>query len=130
MNNLKTILLVDDEVDIVEAMSFFLKRKGLEVLTAQNGFDALKVLKETPHKPQLILLDGNMPVMNAREFLSARYSQNIFPNIPVMLLSSDLWDVDDPSIICHVPKPFDLIYLIDKIESFFPTTSTAVEVLR
>lgn len=124
MSTLKTILLVDDEVDIMHAMSFFLKRKGIEVLTAVNGLEALKVLQETPHKPQLILLDGNMPLMNAKDFLKARKGENIHPNIPVILLSSDLWDVDDPSIICHVPKPFDLIYLIEKIESFFPMKTT------
>lgn len=125
MKTLKTILLVDDEVDIMDAMGFFLKRKGLEVLTAPNGFEALRVLQESPHKPQLILLDGNMPVMNARDFLKARIKEDIFPHIPVMLLSSDLWDVDDASIICHVPKPFDLLNLIEKIETFFPPVPTA-----
>ena len=125
MKTLKTVLLVDDEVDIMEAMSFFLKRKGLEILTAQNGLEALRVLQEAHNKPQLILLDGNMPLMNARDFLKARKTENIFPNIPVMLLSSDLWDVDDSSIICHVPKPFDLINLIEKIETFFPPQISA-----
>jgi CheY-like chemotaxis protein len=118
MNTLKTVLLVDDEEDIIMALSFFLKRKGFQVLTAVNGLEALEVLQE--HKPQLILLDGNMPLMNAKEFLAARKSENISPNIPVILLSSDLWEVDDPSILCHIPKPFDTNHLIERIESFFP----------
>lgn len=118
MSTLNTVLLVDDEEDIMLAMSFFLKRKGIQVLTAVNGLEALKVLQE--HKPQLILLDGNMPLMNAKEFLAARKSKNISPNIPVILLSSDLWEVDDASILCHIPKPFDLIHLIERMESFFP----------
>lgn len=120
MSTLRTVLLVDDEVDITLAMSFFLKRKGIHVLTAVNGLEALKVLQNTPQKPQLILLDGNMPLMNAREFLAARKSEKIYPQIPVILLSSDLWDEEDPSILCHIPKPFDLNNLIEKMESFFP----------
>ena len=120
MSALKTVLLVDDEVDIMLAMSFFLKRKGIQVLTAINGIEALKVLQESVQKPQLILLDGNMPLMNAKDFLATRKSENIFPHVPVILLSSDLWDVDDPSILCHIPKPFDLINLIERMESFFP----------
>lgn len=120
MSALKTILLVDDEQDIVQAMSFFLKRKGIEVLTASHGLEAMNVISASVNKPQLILLDGNMPVMNAREFLKTRKTENLYPQIPVILLSSDLWDIDDPSILCHVPKPFDLLELIDRIESFFP----------
>lgn len=123
MSTLKTILLVDDEKDIVEAMGFFLKRKGIEVLTAGNGLEAMNVISTSPNKPQLILLDGNMPVMNAREFLKTRRIEKFFSDIPVILLSSDLWDIDDPSIICHEPKPFDLLQLIDRIESFFPKKS-------
>jgi CheY-like chemotaxis protein len=124
MSTLKTVLLVDDEADIVQAMSFFLKRKGITVLTAANGLEALKVLQESLVKPQLILLDGNMPLMNAKEFLATRMSENIHPRVPVILLSSDLWEVDDPSILCHVPKPFDLINLIERMESFFPSKPT------
>lgn len=124
MSTLKTILLVDDEQDIVQAMSFFLKRKGIEVLTAGNGLEAMHAIRDAVNKPQLILLDGNMPVMNAREFLRTRKAENHYPQIPVILLSSDLWDIDDPSIMCHVPKPFDLLQLIDRIESFFPKRST------
>lgn len=124
MSTLKTVLLVDDEVDIMLAMSFFLKRKGINVLTAVNGLEALKVLKDSPQKPQLILLDGNMPLMNAKDFLATRKSENIYPHIPVILLSSDLWDVDDASILCHIPKPFDLINLIEKMESFFSKKPT------
>lgn len=56
------ILLVDDEVDILEFISYNLKKEGYEVYTAQNGKEAIKVaVAQIPH---LIILDVMMPVMD------------------------------------------------------------------
>lgn len=114
---MKTILIIDDEVDIQGALSFFLKRKGYEVLTASNGQEGLNLLKDSPRRPDLILLDGNMPMMNGRGFLKARKELNIYSSVSVILLSSDLWDVNDPTILRQIPKPFDLNFLLETIES-------------
>ena len=56
------ILLVDDEVDILEFISYNLEKEGFKVYTAQNGADAIKVAeKKLPH---LIILDVMMPEMD------------------------------------------------------------------
>jgi len=56
------ILLVDDEIDILEFISYNLRKEGFEVFTAQNGVTALKIAeKENPH---LIILDVMMPEMD------------------------------------------------------------------
>lgn len=56
------VLLVDDELDILEFLSYNLEKAGYEVFTAKNGIEALKVAeKETPH---LIILDVMMPEMD------------------------------------------------------------------
>lgn len=112
---MKTILIIDDEVDIQGALGFFLKRKGYDVLTASNGLEGLGILADK--RPDLILLDGNMPLMNGREFLKARKEQNLHPGLAVILMSSDLWDVKDSSILRQIPKPFDLNFLLETIES-------------
>lgn len=114
---MKTILIIDDEVDIQAALGFFLKRKGYDVMAASNGDEGLSLLQDNTKRVDLILLDGNMPVMNGREFLKARKDRNIHPNVSVILLSSDLWDVDDPTIRRQIPKPFDLNFLLETIES-------------
>lgn len=114
---MKTILIIDDEVDIQSALGFFLKRKGFDVLTASNGQEGIAILRDNPKRPDLILLDGNMPVMNGREFLKVRKDQNVSPNVSVILLSSDLWDVQDPSILRQIPKPFELNFLLETIET-------------
>lgn len=57
-----TILLVDDEPDILEFLGYNLEREGYRVLKAKNGQKALKLARE--HKPQLVILDVMMPVMD------------------------------------------------------------------
>ncbi len=56
------ILLVDDEVDILEFISYNLEKEGYIVYTAQNGLEALKAAEK--YQPQLILLDVMMPEMD------------------------------------------------------------------
>jgi two-component system alkaline phosphatase synthesis response regulator PhoP len=59
------LLLVDDEPDVLEFLSYNLKKEGYEILTANNGKDAIKIaLSENPH---LILLDVMMPEMDGIE---------------------------------------------------------------
>ena len=50
-----TILLVDDELDILEIIGYNLSAEGYNVVTAQNGVEAIKKAKK--HKPELIILD-------------------------------------------------------------------------
>ena len=59
------ILLVDDEPDILEFMEYNLKKEGYHVLTAKNGKEALDIAKK--EKPQLVILDIMMPVMDGIE---------------------------------------------------------------
>ncbi|MEI7980699.1 MAG: response regulator transcription factor [Bacteroidota bacterium] len=60
-----TILLADDEADILEFLGYNLEREGYRVLKAKNGKTALKLASE--YKPQLIILDVMMPVMDGME---------------------------------------------------------------
>jgi len=60
-----TILLVDDEPDILEFLGYNLEKEGYRVLKAKNGQKALKLARE--HKPQLVILDVMMPVMDGMD---------------------------------------------------------------
>ena len=60
-----TILLVDDELDFLEIIGYNLSAEGYNVLTAQNGVEAIKKAKK--HKPELIILDVMMPQMDGIE---------------------------------------------------------------
>ena len=67
-NNEITILLVDDEVDILEFLGYNLEKEGFRVLKAKNGEKAVKLARE--HKPQLIILDVMMPGIDGIETCS------------------------------------------------------------
>ena len=60
-----TILLVDDEPDILEIVSYNLKEEGYKVFTAENGLEAIEIAKEK--KPHLVVLDVMMPEMDGIE---------------------------------------------------------------
>lgn len=62
MSEEKTILLVDDEIDILEFISYNLEKEGYRVFTAQNGRDAIKIAEKK--SPDLIILDVMMPEMD------------------------------------------------------------------
>jgi two-component system, OmpR family, alkaline phosphatase synthesis response regulator PhoP len=65
INNDFTILLVDDETDILDFVGYNLRKEGYQVLTSDNGRDAIKKAKES--LPHLILLDVMMPEMDGIE---------------------------------------------------------------
>ncbi len=67
-NNEITILLVDDEADILEFLGYNLEKEGFRVLKAKNGEKAVKLARE--HKPQLIILDVMMPGIDGIETCS------------------------------------------------------------
>ncbi len=60
-----TILLVDDEADILEFLGYNLEREGYRVIKAKNGAKGVKLAQE--YKPQLIILDVMMPVMDGMQ---------------------------------------------------------------
>ena len=60
----QTVLVVDDEQNIVNIIAFNLKKEGYEVLTAGDGEEAVEIVEK--HQPDLILLDIMMPKMDMR----------------------------------------------------------------
>ncbi len=64
-NSEVTILLVDDEPDILEFLGYNLSKEGYKVITAKNGQKALKLARE--FNPQVVILDVMMPVMDGME---------------------------------------------------------------
>jgi CheY-like chemotaxis protein len=82
----RTLLLVDDEWVIAEALEGVLSDAGYRVLTAPNGKQALARLTEI--RPDVILLDFMMPVMNGAATLAALAHDPSLRDIPVILMSS------------------------------------------
>ena len=83
-NTSPTILIVDDEETIREMYRMKFMRDGFQVLTARNGKEALALTTEK--KPDLILLDILMPVMDGYEFLKELRKKGA--HVPVIVLSN------------------------------------------
>lgn len=81
-----TILVVDDEPVARTFASKKIADNGYKVLTAGNGEEALAVLNQT--KPDLILLDVEMPKMNGYTFVGELAKKNLDPRIPIVVLTS------------------------------------------
>ena len=116
----KTILFVDDETDFVEMMKFRLEKEGYIVVPARNGEDALGKLEQI--KPDLIILDINMPKMGGLEFYNRIITQHGRARYPVLVLTARA-DLDelfkDIEAEGFLQKPFDIGDFISEIKRIF-----------
>ncbi len=83
-----TILVVDDDIDIRDAMCLVLQHSGYRTLSAANGAEALRALGDGA-SVDLILLDRMMPVMDGWGFRNAQRDGPAFADIPVVVLTGD-----------------------------------------
>jgi two-component system response regulator MprA len=113
-----TILLVEDDVDVREALADALGDKGYLVECASDGEHALHLLR-TAARPGLILLDLMMPRMNGTEFRMAQREDPALADLPVVLLSADA-RIEEMARALKVQgavrKPIDLDQLCGLIE--------------
>ena len=82
----ETILVVDDEEDILLLCRVNLEFEGYRVITASSGVEALTRAREA--RPDLVLLDVMMPRMNGRDLLRAMRADPAYAAVPVILMSA------------------------------------------
>ena len=116
------IALVDDEKNILTSVSLILRSEGFNVITYENGEEAIDGLEKKP--PNLALLDIKMPRMNGRELLiRIRKSKNVnLKNIPVIFLTSKDDEQDEIAGLRmgasdYITKPFSQRLLIERINT-------------
>jgi len=116
--NKAKILIVDDEPDYVSTIQHHLEWSNYRTVVATNGKEGLE--KAASDKPDLILLDTNMPVMNGHETLEQMSKDPQLKNIPVIMVTAAC-EVDDIAtassfgIVDYIAKPFDFAELKEKI---------------
>ena len=81
-----TLLVVDDEADVVDLVRYKLNGAGFNVLTADNGLDALRLARE--HRPDLIVLDLMLPEVSGEEVCRQLKKEPDTASIPVMMLTA------------------------------------------
>ena len=128
----RTLLLVDDEENIVRALVRLLRREGYKILTANSGKEGLEVLKDNP--VGVIISDQRMPEMNGTEFLSE--VKELYPETIRIVLSgyTDLKSVTDAinegAIYKFLTKPWEDELIRKNIEEAFRQYELAAENIR
>ncbi len=82
----KTILVVDDEQDLLDLIEYNLKKEGFDVLKAENGQQGIQMAKE--HSPNLVLLDIMMPKMDGLEVCDQMRADSSLKHIPIIFLTA------------------------------------------
>lgn len=123
----KKIMLIDDEADLTQLIGFQFKSCGFAVETAANGVEALE--KVHVFKPDLIILDMNMPRMGGIEFFSKICGPNGRPLYPVLVLTAraNIQEVfKDLAIDGFMVKPFEIAQLIQEAELIIRRADQAI----
>lgn len=120
--NNRTILVVDDEPNIVQTLKDRLEMNDYNVLTACNGKEGVEVALEK--QPDIILLDVIMPIMDGHEMLETLRNDPDGRNLAVIMLTArsqteDIVRANSCGIEDYIVKPFDLSELLEKIERIF-----------
>ena len=118
MSDKKTILLIDDEIDLQQLVKIALNSRGYKVETANNGLEGLEKLKTiTPH---LIILDLNMPKMGGLVFYQKICDKNNQPKYSVLILTAraNMATLFQDFIIDGFKtKPFEIDELLDEVDT-------------
>lgn len=95
----KSVLIIDDDAGIADALSLLLGQEGYQVTVASDGGMALQLLEGQP-RPQMILLDLAMPGMDGYAFLRRKQQSDALARIPTFVMSAG--DMDDALKELHV----------------------------
>jgi DNA-binding response OmpR family regulator len=114
----KTILVVDDEKDLVDLITFNLQRNGYQVLSAHNGNDALEIA--TTKNPDLVILDLMLPGIDGTEVARRLRSDARTANVPIIMLTAKGEETDVVVGLTlgaddYVTKPFSMKILLARL---------------
>ena len=114
------ILIVDDEQDIVELVSYNLEKEGFKTVKASDGEAAIRLVKT--QKPDLIILDLMLPKMNGLDVCRALRGNPETANLPIIMLTAKGDEVDkiiglENGADDYITKPFSVKELIARVRS-------------
>ncbi|MES9825535.1 MAG: response regulator [Candidatus Thiodiazotropha endolucinida] len=114
----KTILIVDDEPNIVLSVEYLMKREGYQVMTASDGQVAIEMIADT--RPDLLILDVMMPRKNGFEVCREIRADPALSGLPILMLSAKGREAEIKKGIslgadAYITKPFSTHDLVDKV---------------
>ncbi|MBE2315598.1 response regulator [Solirubrobacter sp. CPCC 204708] len=122
----RTVLVADDDEDILQLVSFRLERAGYTVVTASDGQQALAAARE--HKPDLAVLDVMMPGLNGYEVTRQLRDDEATAAIPVILLTARVQEADvsrgfEAGADDYLRKPFSPQELRSRVQAILARRS-------
>ena len=119
----KRILVVEDQEDNRQILRDLLGKAGFEMIEAGDGEEA--VTQANAHKPDLILMDIQLPIMDGYEATRRIKAMPEFKNIPIIVvtsyaLSGDEGKARDAGCDAYVTKPYSPRQLLAKIREYMP----------
>jgi CheY-like chemotaxis protein len=114
-----TIFVVDDDPDLRASLRYLFELAGYHVVTAADGWRALRMLESGEVSPDLLLVDLQMPILDGRQLIAALRSMTRFASLPIGVYSSSIDEgeegdeggegVTDASFVLRKPIPPDEI---------------------
>jgi len=83
-----TVMIVDDSISVRQVVSNLVESSGWRAVGASDGFAALEILQRLEKRPDIILLDVEMPRMDGYELLARLKNRDLWRRIPVVMLTS------------------------------------------
>ena len=121
-DQIKTVLVADDELPLLNVLTAVLEYEGYKVLTATDGKEVLKRVSED--NPDVVLCDVMMPVMDGRDVCRTLRADPKYKHMPLVLMSAaygslETNDFDD---VTFIAKPFDLDTLVQLVKRLSENT--------
>lgn len=114
------VLVVDDEPNIVLSLEFLMEQAGFEVVTAEDGEQALARVNDT--QPDLLLLDISLPGMSGFDVLERLRSEAATAHLIIIMLTAHGRDVEREKGMAlgaddYITKPFSTQALVEKVKA-------------
>jgi CheY-like chemotaxis protein len=121
------LLIVEDDDDISETLYDVFEDRGYLVWRAGNGREALDIVAREAFRPDVILLDLRMPVMDGVEFLQIRQEVPLLAASRVIVMTAQpaLFDDIEAPVFAQLTKPVGLDEVLDTVERAFDTPTEA-----
>lgn len=130
MNHRGTILVIDDEQDLIELVRYNLDKEGFDVVAATDGGSGLDIA--TRHKPDLVVLDLMMPGMDGLEVCRRMRNDERTRRIPVIMLTAKAAEADrivglELGADDYVTKPFSPRELVARVKAVLRRSTEQLE---
>jgi phosphate regulon transcriptional regulator PhoB len=125
-----TILVIDDEKDLIELVRYNLEKDGFDVIAATDGQSGLDVVKK--HRPDLVVLDLMMPGMDGLQICKQLRSDPRTGRIPVIMLTAKATEADrivglELGADDYITKPFSPREVVARVKAVLRRSSPAAE---